>query len=120
MTKSGANARPHMPAPRSTWISASNQDAARRGQIRIDAKGVLLRFDPGPACLMPNAWDGFTFRTNDLALMTLVYRADPSIQQRGDARSAYPHQLNVSQDKVTIDHGLIRFEGMSHRLGGVT
>ncbi len=107
-------------------FSASQDGATRRGQIRIDAKGLALD-DSIRGMLPPDAqrvWDELSPSGRmDLVLDDLgFYRADRSQPATWSLRGqAYPRDVQLTSDNVTIAGGVIRVEGMlADRLGGVT
>jgi hypothetical protein len=106
-------------------FSVAQEDSARRGQIRIGAKGVSL--DDSIRDLFPldaqRVWDDLSPSGRmDLAVDDLsFYRADRSQPATWSVcGQAHPQGVKLSGHDVVIERGRVPFEGMLvDRLGGV-
>ena len=107
-------------------FSFEEEGPARRGQIRIGAKGLTLD-DSIRGALPPDAqrvWDKISPAGQvDLAIDNLgFYRAGKAEPATWSLRGqALPHGVSLAGNDVTLNAGRVRFEGMlADRLGGIT
>ncbi len=107
-------------------FSFEEEGTARRGQIRLGAKGLTLD-DSIRGALPPDAqrvWDKISPAGQvDLAIDNLgFYRAEKGEPATWSLRGhALPHGVTLAGNDLALDRGQVRVEGMlADRLGGIT